>query len=106
MGKLKIVGFAAQQDAHMTNNEADDVPITVSNGKENDERKDREGSASPPATPPPADEDTNEIILVNEETKELDLNHGRIGKIENLEHLKKLERYRKQTNCLNQALII
>lgn len=51
-----------------------------------------EGSPPPPTTPPPADEDTQDIIIVNENTIELDLNHGRIGKIENLETLKRLER--------------
>lgn len=54
---------------------------------------DHEASPPPPVTPPPpADVDTQEIIIVNENTEELDLNHGRIGKIENLEPLKKLER--------------
>lgn len=59
-----------------------------------DQAMEHEGSPPPPVTPPPpADVDTQEIIIVNENTEELDLNHGRIGKIENLEPLKNLERY-------------
>lgn len=53
---------------------------------------DEAGSPAPAKTPPPAEEDCQEIIIVNEHTRELDLNHGRIGKIENLEPLKNLER--------------
>lgn len=34
----------------------------------------------------------NEIIIIDPETTELDLNHGRIGKLENLEQLKCIER--------------
>lgn len=49
-------------------------------------------SPAPSPTPPPAEEDTQELIAVNEHTEELDLNHGRIGKIENLENLVNLER--------------
>lgn len=45
-------------------------------------------------TPPPSEDggETQEIILVNEHTLELDLNHGRIGKIEKLEPMTQLER--------------
>lgn len=63
--------------------------------KEGDGLKEVDGCASHQAgstkTAPP-EEDTQEIIIVNEHTKELDLNHGRIGKIEKLEPLKHLER--------------
>lgn len=50
-------------------------------------------AAPPPEPPPPAVEEApKELIVVDENTTELDLNHGRIGKIENLEQLKNLER--------------
>lgn len=78
----------------MANNESDDMPTTDAismNGKE--DNFDRKGSPAPPATPPPVEEETQDIIVVNENTTELDLNHGRIGKIDNLEPLTKLERY-------------
>lgn len=72
----------------MANNEGDLVPKEV---KVNNE-VDRMESPPPPATPPPENEDTQELIVVDENTELLDLNHGRIGKIENLEPLRNLER--------------
>lgn len=80
------------QDSPMANNEADDIPkeaVTSTNGED---RKDGGKSPTPPVTPPPGEEETQEIIVVNENTDILDLNHGRIGKIENLEPLQNLER--------------
>lgn len=76
-------------DAPRANKEAEEVPKEAANQGKDDKH---EGSPPPPTTPPPNDEDTQEIIIVNEHTEELDLNHGRIGKIENLEPLKNLER--------------
>lgn len=66
----------------MGNNDGDLVP----------NNKDHDQSPPPPTTPPPCEEDTQELIVVDEHTDILDLNHGRIGKIENLEPLTKLER--------------
>lgn len=59
--------------------------------KENAQANPPARTEATPAGPTP-EEDTQEIIVVNEETTELDLNHGRVGKIENLEPLKNLER--------------
>jgi protein phosphatase 1 regulatory subunit 7 len=70
-------------------NEEDEIP--KGDGPTN-KLDDQGGSPPPAATPPPGAEDTQELIVVNEHTEELDLNHGRIGKIENLEPLKKLQR--------------
>lgn len=53
---------------------------------------DTPGSPHSQSPPPTEDGEANEMIIVNEDTVELDLNHGRIGKIENLEPLKHLER--------------
>lgn len=70
----------------MKNNEANEVP------KAPEDTATENAQSSLPAAAEP-EENTQEIIVVNEETTELDLNHGRIGKIENLEPLKNLERY-------------
>lgn len=49
------------------------------------------------ATPPPSDGPTvfqiDETMIIDPECYELELNHGRIGKIENLEPLINIERY-------------
>lgn len=71
----------------MANNEADLLPKVRGDNEAN-----RMESPPPPATPPPENEDTQELIVVDENTELLDLNHGRIGKIENLEPLRNLER--------------
>lgn len=72
----------------MANNEPDMIHKmeTTEDGRENN------ASPPPPVTPPPGEESTQELIVVNENTEILDLNHGRIGKIENLEPLRNLER--------------
>lgn len=80
-----LILYLDNSDTPMTNNEADEVPI--GNTKEENSI-----SPPPPTTPPPTEEDTQELIVINENTTELDLNHGRIGKIENLEPLRNLER--------------
>lgn len=75
----------------MANNEADEVP--KGDGPSNHKQATVNTGSPPQAeTPPPGNEDTQELIVVNENTEELDLNHGRIGKIENLEPLKHLQR--------------
>lgn len=38
------------------------------------------------------DPNVNELMVIDPETLELDLNHGRIGKMENLEPLTQIER--------------
>lgn len=77
----------------MANNEAEQVPKEASSAENNrNKSQDHEGSPPPAATPPPTEENSQELIVVNEHTEELDLNHGRIGKIENLEQLKNLQR--------------
>lgn len=73
----------------MANNEADEVP---KGDGPSQKKHDAPGSPPQDATPPPGNEDTQELIVINENTEELDLNHGRIGKIENLEPLKHLQR--------------
>lgn len=37
--------------------------------------------------------DSEEIIIIDPQTEELDLNHGRIGKLENLEPLTRIQRF-------------
>lgn len=61
-------------------------------------------TAESPQAEQPA-EDCQEIIIVNEHTTELDLNHGRIGKIENLEHLKNLERLYLRWNLIKRSKV-
>lgn len=73
-------------------NEAPVAPENIASGIAQESSLRLTDTALPVPTPAP-EEDTQEIIVVNEETTELDLNHGRIGKIENLEPLKNLERY-------------
>lgn len=74
----------------MANNEGGQVPREPGEGERKPEH---EGSPVPPVTPPPADEDCQELIVIDGNTEDLDLNHGRIGKIENLEPLQNLQRY-------------
>lgn len=77
----------------METNEVDEAPKKGDDPKSSQEHiGEKNGTPPPAATPPPDEEDTQELIVVNENTEELDLNHGRIGKIENLEPLKRLER--------------
>lgn len=75
----------------MGNNKADEVP-KGDGPSQKKQGKDEHGSPPQAVTPPPGNEATQELIVVNENTEELDLNHGRIGKIENLEPLRNLER--------------
>lgn len=76
----------------MSNNEDNELTKAVVEPNNAEMRNGDNKSPQPPATPPPVEEDTQELIVVNENTDILDLNHGRIGKIENLEPLKNLER--------------
>lgn len=45
---------------------------------------------------------TNDILVIDPKTTELDLNHGRIGKIENLEPLECIERLYLRWNFIKQ----
>lgn len=79
----------------MKNNEANEAPVAFENTATGPSQENslRLTEITPPNPPPAPEDDTQEIIVVNELTTELDLNHGRIGKIENLEPLQNLERY-------------
>lgn len=44
----------------------------------------------------------NDIIIVDPDTSELDLNHGRIGKLQNLEPLKCIERLYLRWNLIKK----
>lgn len=82
------------KDVPVKNDEANEAPVApeVTTAKAQDSSL-RITEATPPNPAAAPEEDTQEIIVVNENTSELDLNHGRIGKIENLEPLQNLERY-------------
>lgn len=86
---LPILLFVDKPETVLANNEPGQAPNEPAEGAKNPEH---EGSPVPPATPPPAEEDTQELIVIDENTVDLDLNHGRIGKIENLEPLNNLQR--------------
>lgn len=47
-----------------------------------------------------------DVITIDPETTEVDLNHGRIGKIENLEPLTKLERLYLRWNLIKKLKIL
>lgn len=89
--KLANICLLDHKDAPTTN-DVNEAPVAPENTPAPNigSRSIIEIPQSAPVSAP--EEDTQEIIVVNENTTELDLNHGRIGKIENLEPLKNLER--------------
>lgn len=84
------------KDEPVENNEQKETSVVLNTAVENAQNA-QHSSQSVPGIVPSApssvpEEETQEIIVVDEGTTELDLNHGRIGKIENLDPLKNLER--------------